>query len=547
MPRIALSAFPLALLLLAGCSRAPPSPGIAEPSVAAPSRTPTRAQVDAFRAQGPEPALQALRPLDYWLHYAVLRGTGVEEALGGEAQAVAALRALATDYERQARGAEADVPRLWPAAFTGEGMGAGFLGLGLGAFGGLLVGGSIQGMVAGMSDERLAELASAGPANVGGDKGMSISVGQDGSIDQRFDYEGKVAEGLNGRIKLKMSMPACPDANGRIRIESDIDSSVQVTGKAGTGGYVRSHFVYDRWVDDDARLLEGNTGSASDMRIRLGGFENYEGQHVELSAGWTREGKETFQNHHESGYSLFRMDEVARTQQLLQGAQLLQALMAEVMLRGTPWESGRCVELQATSSPARRTGIRPNTAFDLEAMPRARADGAPAGGTVTATLSGGASLQPSSGKVPADARYAYAGPEQEDAEASIAFEARSRRGVGRATLAFDTRRVRAYAAAGGLDDFHGTGTIYNLAEPFTISGGGNTVTFTPTSDAGGSYRYAGNMGGIGVYGNGRYTVSADAGGGTLTGSGNGCVKTPMGTRCGSGTERYVLTPIAACE
>jgi len=72
------------------------------------------------------------------------------------------------------------------------------------------------------------------------------------------------------------------------------------------------------------------------------------------------------------------------------------------------------------------------------------------------------------------------------------------------------------------------------------------VTFTPGSDQGGSYTYQGNMGGVGVYGSGTYSVSADENGGRMTGSGNGCVKTPMGTRCNNGTERYTLTPIAPC-
>ena len=124
-------------------------------------------------------------------------------------------------------------------------------------------------------------------------------------------------------------------------------------------------------------------------------------------------------------------------------------------------------------------------AFDLEAKPRAKSDGAPTRGTVVATLDGGASLLPAGGKVPADAKYSYAGPEKKDQTASIDFEARSKRGVARATLEFDTKAHRSYRAEGGLQAFHGTG--------------------------------------------------------------NGCVRTPMGTRCANGTERYTLTPIETCE
>lgn len=536
-------------LSLASCA-----PGDVEPAAEANaiSRTPTPAQVDAFIAEGPEPSLQALRPLDYWLHYKLMQATGIEEALGGEERSVAALKALAEDYERKVRGTQADMPRMIPAAFTGEGMSSGLMGLGLGTFGGLMTGGMMAGAISDMSDERLAELVKEGPIKLGDKQGsMSMQVGEDGSLTQSFEYEGKVDEGLTGKIKVTTRMEACPDASGKLTVESDVDSSVRVSGKAGTGGYVRSHFVYERWLDDDAKLIDSPEGSSSNMRIDMGGFENYESQHVELTAGWERGGKEIFENRGEGGYSIFRMDEVERTQKLVQGAQLLQTLMAEAMLRGlgaqrSPWESGRCVTLEPTTAPAKRSGVKPSASFAVSAQPRARSDGAPAGGTVRATLSGGSSLTQDGAKVAADAQYTYVAPAERDMVASIAFEARSKRGVGRASLAFDTKEVQAYLAEGGLDDFHGVGVICDLGKPFTISGGGNTVTFTPTGDKSGTYTYAGNMGGIGVYGDGTWRATADAHGGTLTGTGNGCVKTPMGTRCANDTERYTLKPMAAC-
>jgi hypothetical protein len=135
--------------------------------------------------------------------------------------------------------------------------------------------------------------------------------------------------------------------------------------------------------------------------------------------------------------------------------------MAEVMLRGmtggSPWEGGRCIDLKVTSDPARRKGVRPSTAFDLEAKPRAKEGGATVGGTVTATLSGGSSLQPAGGKVEVDAKYGYTGPEKKEESASITFESRSKRGVGKATLDFDTKALRAYHMEGGAGDFHGVG------------------------------------------------------------------------------------------
>lgn len=79
------------LLVLAGCS---PEPEQAAQSgqTSRSAHIPMQAQVDRFLAEGPEPTLEKMRSLDYWLHYKVMQATGIEKDLGGEAQAVAALR-----------------------------------------------------------------------------------------------------------------------------------------------------------------------------------------------------------------------------------------------------------------------------------------------------------------------------------------------------------------------------------------------------------------------------------------------------------------------
>ena len=92
-----------------------------------------------------------------------MQATGIEKALGGEAQAVAALQALGDTYERKLRGAEADLPKMIPAAFTGEGMSSGFMGMGMGGFLGLMTGGMLSSAVRSMSDDDLAELVKDGP------------------------------------------------------------------------------------------------------------------------------------------------------------------------------------------------------------------------------------------------------------------------------------------------------------------------------------------------------------------------------------------------
>ena len=91
---------------------------------------------------------------DYWLNYKLMQATGIEKELGGEAQAIEALKALGDAYERKMRVAKDEVPKMIPTAFTGEGMDSGFMGMGMGSFLGMISGGMLSGAVSSMSDER---------------------------------------------------------------------------------------------------------------------------------------------------------------------------------------------------------------------------------------------------------------------------------------------------------------------------------------------------------------------------------------------------------
>jgi len=245
------------------------------------------------------------------------------------------------------------------------------------------------------------------------------------------------------------------------------------------------------------------------------------------------------------------MDEAKRAVQLAEQTFGFQQLIAEMMLRGMgkdggPWESGRCVDLKVTSDPGKRKGIRPSTAFDIEAIPRAKADGAPTRGTVTATLSGDSSLQPSSGKVPADARYQYAGPDRKDQAASIAFEARSKRGVGRATLEFDTKKG-GYRIVGGQNDFKANTMACSIEKPFDIpSSAGIVMHMSPLGNQGGSWTLSGGAAGVRWSGGGNYTLALDAdGSGTLSASGTSTIASPMGAFSDSVQPSFRLSPASS--
>ncbi|HXC60475.1 MAG TPA: hypothetical protein VN645_14260, partial [Steroidobacteraceae bacterium] len=475
---------------------------------------PSAAQRQRFIAEGPEPTLRKLTALDYWLHYRLMQATGLEKALGGEAQAVSALRALGDAYEKNLRAAREDIPRLMQAEFTGEGIASGFIGMGVGSFVGIMTGGVLSAAVSGMSDAELAARSKAAPVKSEG-RGMSheMQFGQDGSLSQNIQFD--VNDGkLNGKVKIRMRMDGCPDVNGRVSIDIEVDSQMTLKDKAGSGGFVHTEFKYERYLDDDAQLIETPDGGASDLHIRMGGYENFEQQSLDVSIGHRRGGEHFLDEHSAQGFGIFPSREDAdKLKQLIDSAELMQTMMAEMMLRGmglkngAPWESGHCVDLKASSMPGQRSGLKPSTPFQLEAKPRLKSDGTMPGGTVTATLSGGSALQPATGKLKPDAKYSYVGPAEKEQVASIAFEARSKRGVGRATLDFDTKVAKPYFMKGGAQGIEFSGQICNLEATFFLKTEEVSIRFEPASAKDGRYSYSGKMSGFAVHGKGTYVVN----------------------------------------
>ena len=288
--------------------------------------------MDRFLKEGPEPTLQALRPLDFWLQYKMMQANGIEQALGGEAQTIAAMKALGDAYERKLRGAEVEMPKMIPATFTGEGMESGLAGLGMGAVAGVMTGGMMSGGISSMSDETLGDYVKAGPLKFG-DKADSgtLQFGEDGSLTQSLAFDVN-ENGLSGKVKIKIHMDGCPDTQGKVTVHLDVDSSMSVSGKPGTGGHVHTQFDYERYLDDNAHLSSSNDGGASKLRIQAGGSENFEHQQFDVSTGHERGGKATFTNH--GGLQIFRPEEVARFQEMVEAAEFLNMMVAESMLRG---------------------------------------------------------------------------------------------------------------------------------------------------------------------------------------------------------------------
>ena len=214
------------VLLLAACSRQDEKPAASTASPAAPPAAgphaefiPTQAQLDRFRAEGPDPTLRKIAVADYWLNYKLMQATGIEKELGGEAQAIEALKALGDAYERKMRVAEDEVPKMIPTAFTGEGMSSGFMGMGMGSF---------LGMITRRNDQRgehHVRQGSGGAERSGGAqvrrrrRGRRIAV-REGRLAEPVDGVRRQRDGINGKVKMKSKMMPAPTRTARSRSTS---------------------------------------------------------------------------------------------------------------------------------------------------------------------------------------------------------------------------------------------------------------------------------------------------------------------------------------
>jgi len=468
-----------------------------------------------IRAEGTQKIAREASQLEFWLQYKMMQANGMEKELGGEAKTVATLKAIGLAFERRVNAAQTNVPRLIPASFDGSGLDAGMMGVGYGLVGGALTSGMLSG---GLSNEQIAEAAAKGPIKFDdADGAAQIDIAQ-GGMDTALEQTVN-ENGVTGKVKTKIHLDACPDAEGKLTVTIETESRMSAGGKSGA---VTVRYRQERYLDDDANLLpiaDGDQANAAEFfQIDMKGT----GANGDLSyyedGGFASDGKATGGALKYSGYSAFRPAESAQTQKMVSGMQNLMRAFAQMMLDGTlgsklsgqgaPWESGRCVDLKVRSDPGQRTGAKPDTTYTLVAEPRAKADGRPTGGTVKPTLNGERKIDPTD-KVKADAKFTYVNPGEKDKSAKIDFEARSKRGVGKTSLDFDTKKGRYRIAAISADGTCAEPFIVDdITKPFTnkICGGQATWTHTPTSDKGGNFvfRYVGGRGSADM--SGTYTL-----------------------------------------
>jgi hypothetical protein len=518
--------------LLIGCSRnaevaappAPPAPFAEASTPPAPSRQLAAATEFAERLQSNrDGVLSEIGRLEYEAHRKLLTVSGVEDELGGAQATDQALRGLMLEMKRITSEWQ---PPQWTAIQNEPDNGS--LGVAQAAV-------ELTSVALGFDD--LYGKGEPVKHEVKNNESATKFEVVDGTIDYSSELNAKT-ENLQGKFATRMKVNVCPDATGKLTLELTSKSALAHPGGGG-GTNLAIKVIVRRQLDGDAQYVELDM----DTHVEHASFGARAGSFVDMTMRSSDTGGSSSTVNRRSSQAT---DANVQTAQDL--AKILE-LMAVIFTENARavWESGACVKLDPTSTPAQRTKAKPSTSFSVLAAPRSRIDGSATGGTVKASLSGDSSLDPAESKIRADARFTYVAPDERKKSAKVAFEARSKRGVGKSDLAFDTNDGAAYSAEGGADEFHGTGQICDLAAPFTISGGGNTVRFVPSDANGGSYDYSGDMGQFSVFGNGKYTVKyADGVAVSITATGPGSVKTPRGVVSGTGTEQYRLTPLQDC-
>lgn len=564
----------LAAVLLAGCSGAStggePVASAPGTSVASPS-----AALDTAVTAGVDPevaALLMLTPAEQEAQLADLSATlerdlwtqtGLESELGGPADADVVFTAFSAAMVEQARELSAD-PSF--GRFGGGVRAADDMSLGALMFGGWLVAGiGAEGIVKSTNDAKAgAKRETDHRADSTSTMDLAGSVNE-ASLDTTIE---KTVDGVTGKLHVKVQIAPCPDANGEFTSKIQIEASATTAG-GRTGANMNQEVDVTGRVGDDAEL----SGYDTTTRSQAADFANSKGSYVDVTSSttWTG-GKVTAATrtvNRSSGSATERM-----AMEWANSGTLTEALVNKYALEAAEkaWKSGRCVDLQASTSPGKRTGLKPSATVSVVAAPKSKVDGSAAGGTVTAQLNGGASVDPAGTAVPADATFAYVAPGEKDQTATVALEARSKRGIGKAEVTFDTKAGTGYfigPVTGGTHTITGLGIasaddgstmgtavpadVCDITKPFTLTAPdtGGRQTFTPTSPTGGTttYQLTNPLMGFTEKGKGTYTLSLDGENGRIVTKVRGRVTIPGSGQSwkSTATQFFDLEPATSCS
>ena len=507
LPRSLGSAFVVASLLVTSCGggsvskSADVSGGVAPVSDSEGPADPSSADVEAlvnetlssFDPDNLDAFVAQAAALDRTVELDMAEWSGLEAALGGGDSTSAAFASQDQFYAAFTDAVTAP-PQLGFRRIQADGPS-----IGMGLFGGLMVVGlGSKAIVQGGND------GSTGTATP--TEGFTITATAE-SVEMAVDLTHE-SDGLTTKLKTNVKILPCPDVNGDFTVEATVDVSASAGGKQQSG---KLDVKVTGQLNDNAELASSST----DIRLKRDGLGM--GSFVDSSISYASDGTATTKLNDFNWFTTKPEDFSSNAQLAAIFGLLIKQYLLDAVAAG--YLSGRCVEIGYGVSPG-TTGLEPGSSATITARPRGKQDGVPTGGTVQALLSAGAnSVDPSSTPIPVDAEFEYGAPDEPNKTGTVSLEARSKRGVGRADISFDTKQT-AYLVDAMWGDFALNGSICEAGRPFrldaTSSDGSLIMNFTWTGETAGSIEFAGNVDVAVITGTGTFVVELDGEGGTLS-------------------------------
>ncbi len=471
--------------------------------------------VDAFVAEA--------AVLDRTVELDMAEWSGLAEALGGPEAASAAFASQDQFYAALTDKVSAP-PQLGIRRSQADGPN-----IGMGLFGGfMLVGLGSKGVVQAGNDGRT------GTATLA--EGITITLTAEAAeLAADLSHE---SNGLTTKLKTSVKILPCPDVNGDFTVEATVDVSASAGGKEQTA---KLDVTVTGQLDDNAELAS----SSSEVRLRRDGLGM--GAFVDSSISYATNGSATTKINDFNWFTTKPEDFSSNAQLAALFGMMVKQYLLEAAAAG--YLSGRCVEIGYGVSPG-TTGLEPGSSATITARPRGKQDGVPTGGTVQALLSAGEkAVDPSSTPVAVDAQFDYRAPAEADKTGTVSLEARSKRGIGRVDINFDTNRPKSYAITGG--DPPVDAVACDISQPFdvVVDYGVARFDFTFSGGLSGTATFTGS-GMITAEGSATYTIEFPDGAdrpGTMSVAAQGDFDlADVGSEAGSSATSYVLTPIDPC-
>lgn len=470
-----------------------------------------------------EAALAEAAALDREVEFLIAEWSGLQEELGGADAMTAAIEArdaaFPTVAELLGLGGPQGLRRAPAHSSTEDGVG-------MGLFGGLMIVGlGSEGIVTGTNDGKTGTRDSDGAVLKASKDSVELVV------DKTFE-----GNGLTTNLRSHVKVFPCPDVNGEFTVNAKVDVTSKATGTS-RGQQSALEVVVTGQLDDDARLVASSMG----FRMKRDGLGL--GSYVDYTYRRSVDGTGTARLNDFNWLTTMpsHIDDTAALGGLF--AAIIEHFLVKAAAQG--YESGRCVRLDVSAAPG-PGGLEPGSTATVTAKPRSKMDGSPTGGTVKASLTAGAkAVDPSGTPLPADAEFTYSAPDEADQSGTVALEARSKRGVGKAEITLDTKGVK-YVAGGGGSEITFSGDVASITAPFTVGiefiGGSGTFDFIPAAGGdSGTVNILGSGGGASLTGGGTYTATKnDDGTVTLTVNSNSCVD--VSNVCRDHVDLITLTP-----